>query len=181
MTTYRYQSRSTINENVGETDEPSRLTNTQGAGIANVEDALKGLRISPRKVLRSLSHLRIDRARIKPIESQAPKAGGKADVEAALLASEQSPSYQESSELEYVAVKKLRFDAETDDHRALAPLAHEVNLLNTLRHDNVVKIVGFVEDVEQGIAWMVFAWEKNGNLREFIRSAKWELPERVSL
>ncbi|KIO33046.1 hypothetical protein M407DRAFT_43630, partial [Tulasnella calospora MUT 4182] len=60
-------------------------------------------------------------------------------------------------------------------------LAHEVNLLNDLKHDNVVKILGFVEDVGQGVAWMVFAWEENGNLREFIRSAKWELPERVSL
>ncbi|KAG9021737.1 hypothetical protein FS837_007017, partial [Tulasnella sp. UAMH 9824] len=28
---------------------------------------------------------------------------------------------------------------------------------------------------------MVFSWEKNGNLREFVRSANWELPERVSL
>lgn len=60
-------------------------------------------------------------------------------------------------------------------------LAHEVSLLNDLSHENVVKIVGFVEDVGQRVAWMVFAWEKNGNLREFIRSANWELPERVSL
>lgn len=44
-----------------------------------------------------------------------------------------------------------------------------------------MKIVGFVEDVAQGVAWMVFRWEKNGNLREFVRSANWELPERVSL
>ncbi|KIO23031.1 hypothetical protein M407DRAFT_78553, partial [Tulasnella calospora MUT 4182] len=60
-------------------------------------------------------------------------------------------------------------------------LAHEVNLLNDLSHENVVKILGFVEDVGHGVGWMVFAWEQNGNLREFIRSAKWELPERVSL
>ncbi|KIO20712.1 hypothetical protein M407DRAFT_49542, partial [Tulasnella calospora MUT 4182] len=57
----------------------------------------------------------------------------------------------------------------------------EVNLLNDLDHENVVEILGFVEDVGKGVAWMVFAWEENGNLREFIRSAKWELPERVSL
>lgn len=58
---------------------------------------------------------------------------------------------------------------------------HEVDLLNELSHPNVVKILGFVEDVEHGVAWMVFAWEKNGNLREFVRSAIWELPERISL
>ncbi|KIO20722.1 hypothetical protein M407DRAFT_29661 [Tulasnella calospora MUT 4182] len=66
-------------------------------------------------------------------------------------------------------------------NNTLSSLAREVNLLNDLSHENVVEIVGFVNDVAQRIAWMVFAWERNGNLREFIRSAKWELPERVSL
>ncbi|KIO33043.1 hypothetical protein M407DRAFT_210486, partial [Tulasnella calospora MUT 4182] len=60
-------------------------------------------------------------------------------------------------------------------------LAHEVNLLSDLNHENVVEILGFFEDVGKGVACMVFVWEENGNLREFIRSAKWELPERVSL
>lgn len=61
------------------------------------------------------------------------------------------------------------------------PLAHEVGLLNDLSHANVIKIIGFVEDIDHGVAWMVFCWEYNGNLREFVRSAKWEVPERVSL
>lgn len=50
-------------------------------------------------------------------------------------------------------------------------LAHEVGLLNDLSHDNVVKIIGFVENVYNGTAWMVFCWEKDENLREFVRSA----------
>ncbi|KIO19418.1 hypothetical protein M407DRAFT_223103, partial [Tulasnella calospora MUT 4182] len=165
---------------INENEEPSLSTSAQEAVIDEVEDAMKRLRISPRKVLGSLSHLRIDRARIKPLEGQAPKAGGKAEVEAALLAPAQSSSPSEPND-EYVAVKKLRFDEDTDDDRALAPLAHEVGLLNGLSHENVVRLVGFVEEVKEGVAWMVFAWEKNGNLREFIRSAKWELPERTSL
>ncbi|KAG9041429.1 Receptor-interacting serine/threonine-protein kinase 3 [Tulasnella sp. UAMH 9824] len=107
--------------------------------------------------------------------------GGKADVEAAMLASGSSPTPSELDDAEYVEIKKLRLGGDTDDDRALAPLAHEVNLLNTLSHEGVVQIVGFVEEVEQGVTWMVFAWEKNGNLREFIQSAKWELPERISL
>lgn len=53
--------------------------------------------------------------------------------------------------------------------------------MNDLSHKNVVKIIGFVEDVDNGVAWMVFRWEKNGNLREFVRSENWELPERVCL
>ncbi|KAG8925567.1 hypothetical protein FRC00_003859, partial [Tulasnella sp. 408] len=98
-----------------------------------------------------------------------------------MLASGSFSTLSEPDNAEYVAIKKLRLEEDTDDDRALAPLAHEVNLLNNLSHESVVKVIGFVEEVEEGVAWMVFAWEKNGNLREFIRSAKWELPERVSL
>lgn len=156
--------------------------------------------LTQREVLGSLSHLRIDSPRIKPIDSQAPKIGGKADVEAAILISDRPSSPSEPDVAEYVAVKKLRFDTETGNDRALAvslsvrtngepenslshsqPFAHEVSLLNDLSHNNVVKIIGFVEVVDNGVAWMVFDWEKNGNLREFVRSKKWEVPERVSL
>ncbi|KIO21117.1 hypothetical protein M407DRAFT_29277 [Tulasnella calospora MUT 4182] len=150
--------------------------------IDQVEQAMNRLTISPRNVLESLVHLRVEKARIKPLDnSEAPKGGGTADVEAAMLAPAQPTNISESDDTEYVAVKKLRFDTETNDDRALAPFAHEINLLNDLDHPNVVEIVGFVEDVVQGVAWMVFRWEKNGNLREFVRSANWELPERVCL
>ncbi|KIO33041.1 hypothetical protein M407DRAFT_18189, partial [Tulasnella calospora MUT 4182] len=168
---------------INEKEEANRSTSAQMAVGEEVEDATnsKRLKICPRKVLESLSHLRIDGARIKPIKGQSPKAGGTAEVEAAILAPAQKSDSSESDEEEYVAVKKLRFDDDIDDDRTLAPLAHEINLLNDLSHENVVKILGFVEDIGQGVTWMVFAWERNGNLREFIRSAKWELPERVSL
>ncbi|KIO33023.1 hypothetical protein M407DRAFT_18175 [Tulasnella calospora MUT 4182] len=168
-------------ENTNEEEQVGRSTIATEAVIDDVDNAMKRLRICPRTVLRSLSHLRIDKARIKPLEIEARKGGGKADVQAAILASARSSSSSESDEEEYVAVKKLRFDEDNDGDRTLAPLAHEVNLLNHLSHKNVVKIVGFVEDIGKGVAWMVFAWEKDGNLREFIRSAEWELPERVSL
>ncbi|KAG9041427.1 hypothetical protein FS837_012274 [Tulasnella sp. UAMH 9824] len=170
-----------MSENVRETEDAGQSTSAQEAAIDEVEGARGLLRISPRRVLASLSHLRIDRARIKPIEDQVPKAGGKADVQAAMLASAPFSTLSEPDGAEYVAIKKLRLDEDTDDDRALAPLAHEVKLLSDLSHENVVKIIAFVEEVEQGVAWMVFAWEKNGNLREFIRSAKWELPERIFL
>ncbi|KIO15841.1 hypothetical protein M407DRAFT_34551 [Tulasnella calospora MUT 4182] len=161
-----------MSESINEKEQANRPTSAQDALSDEVEDRAKHLRICPRKVLESLSHLRIDGARIKPIEGQTPKAGGKANVETAILASARASGSSESDEKEYVAAKKLRFDDGTDDDRTLAPLAHEVNLLNNLSHENVVELLGFVEDVGQGVAWMVFAWEQNGNLREFIRSAK---------
>lgn len=58
---------------------------------------------------------------------------------------------------------------------------NELRILNQLSHENIVEIIGFVEDMEHRIAWLVFPWEDNGNLRQFLRSGTWELPERVSL
>ncbi|KAG9046327.1 hypothetical protein FS837_004641 [Tulasnella sp. UAMH 9824] len=162
-------------------EEASRVSTQSAVTGWQVDEMMKRLKICPREVLGSLGNLRIDRPRISPIESKDLKRGGNADVEAAILVPTEPSNSSELDHPVYVAVKKLRFDTETDDDRTLAPFAHEVNLLNDLSHDNVVKIIGFVEDVRQGVAWMVFLWEKNGNLREFIRSESWELPERVSL
>lgn len=159
-----------------------------------------------RKVLESLAHLRIQKARIKPLGNETITGGGSADVQCAILAPAAEPAdFAQSNDTEYVAVKKLRFNTGTDDDRALVvsvhkfgvasswgvvirgltkntkPFAHEVHLLNDLNHSNVVKLVGFVEDVGRRAAWMLFSWEKNGNLREFIRSVNLELPERVFL
>lgn len=53
--------------------------------------------------------------------------------------------------------------------------------MDGLSHLNIVKIIGFVEDIEKRIYWLVFPWEANGNVREFLLSGEWELPERVSL
>lgn len=58
---------------------------------------------------------------------------------------------------------------------------NELRLLDKLSHPNIAKIIGFVEDVEKSVAWLVSPWEDNGNLREFLRSGTWEIPERVSL
>ncbi|KAG8948605.1 hypothetical protein FRC04_009508 [Tulasnella sp. 424] len=57
----------------------------------------------------------------------------------------------------------------------------EVDITGRLSHPNIVKLLGFVEDAEAGIAWMVFNWEENGNIRDFLRNGQWDLPERVFL
>ncbi|KIO18468.1 hypothetical protein M407DRAFT_225548, partial [Tulasnella calospora MUT 4182] len=59
--------------------------------------------------------------------------------------------------------------------------ANELHVLDGLDHPNIIKLAGFVEDIKNRIAWLVFPWEANGNVREFLLSGKWELPERVSL
>lgn len=138
-------------------------------------------RIPPKETLGPLEPLRIEKMRIKPLETGLSKAGGKADVEAAELLPRQFPNPSESSKAEYIAVKKLRVDETVNDDRVLVQLAHEVGLLKDLSHDNVVHIVGFVQEAKEGIAWLIFDWEKNGNLREFVTSGNWELPERISL
>ena len=73
-----------------------------------------------------MAHLRIAKTRIKPLADRDAKAGGKADVEAAILTPEDSSNPSESDDPEYVAVKKLRFDEDTDDDRVLAVSPHEI-------------------------------------------------------
>ncbi|KIO32419.1 hypothetical protein M407DRAFT_18727 [Tulasnella calospora MUT 4182] len=141
----------------------------------------QSVKISPRNVLESLSTLRIEMTRIKPLETESWGRGGNADVIPAELLPADAPEHPSPVDTQHVAVKKMRLDDDTDDTRVLALLAHEVHLLNDLSHDNIIKVIGFVENTEDGIAWMVLPWEKNGNLREFIRSADWQFPERISL
>lgn len=53
--------------------------------------------------------------------------------------------------------------------------------MGTLSHPNVVNLFGFVEDMDKADAWILLNWEPNGNVREFLRSGEWEIPERISL
>lgn len=51
----------------------------------------------------------------------------------------------------------------------------------SLSHPNIIQLIGFVEDMPKGDAWIVLPWEGNGNVREFLKSGEWDVPERVSL
>lgn len=53
--------------------------------------------------------------------------------------------------------------------------------MKTLSHPNVIKLIGFVEDITAGDARMILPLEPNGNVREFLQSGEWDIPERVSL
>lgn len=141
--------------------------------------------------------------RIQPLGADSSKKGGKADVELAYLSLEKAVAGRFETVGGFcVAVKKFRFDEATrKEARVLAvsvvtdsrdglvgdimsnfqSMSHEISLLSKLSHSNIVNLVGFVEDVKEGIAWMIFPWESNGNLREYLQSFDLEVPERVSL
>ncbi|KAG8923207.1 hypothetical protein FRC01_013060, partial [Tulasnella sp. 417] len=131
-----------------------------------------------RKVFQSLTNSRVEATRIERFDNAVCKHGGQADVELAAL---RLPSPSQPNENELVAVRKMRFSDDKDDERVLAAFAHQLSLINELDHENIVKLRGFVEDLENGIAWMIFVWEANGNVLEFVQSEDWEIPERMSL
>ncbi|KAG9046529.1 hypothetical protein FS837_004228, partial [Tulasnella sp. UAMH 9824] len=82
-----------------------------------------------------------------------------------------------------VAVKKLewpRGNAE-DLIKFFKSFVNEISLMESLSHPNIIKFLGFVEDVDKGNAWIVIPWEANGNVREFLQSGEWDIPERISL
>lgn len=76
------------------------------------------------KLLQSLSALRIDIIRLKPLESGGCGRGGNADVIPAELAPADFPQFTECTNIQHVAVKKLRLDDDTDDARVLAVSEH---------------------------------------------------------
>lgn len=83
--------------------------------------------------------------------------------------------------LKRVAVKKLLFSETMDKDKFSREFVHEMELLAKLSHKNIVEFVGFVEDLKHGTAWIILSWEANGNVREFLASGNWEIPERISL
>ncbi|KAG8963183.1 hypothetical protein FRC00_007467 [Tulasnella sp. 408] len=78
-----------------------------------------------------------------------------------------------------VAVKKIKMSE--DIARMLRLTLREAEFLVELSHPNIVRLSGFVEDISNNILWLVFPWEDNGNLSDFVASGNWEVPERVSL
>ncbi|KIO21978.1 hypothetical protein M407DRAFT_79667, partial [Tulasnella calospora MUT 4182] len=55
----------------------------------------------------------------------------------------------------------------------------EVQVMAGLSHENIVRLIGYVEDLENGTAWIVLPWEPNGNVSEFLAKGDWEIPERI--
>ncbi|KIO16268.1 hypothetical protein M407DRAFT_34084 [Tulasnella calospora MUT 4182] len=57
----------------------------------------------------------------------------------------------------------------------------EATFLVEMSHENIITLEGFVEDLRNDRIWLIFPWEDNGNLKDFVASRNWEIPERISL
>ncbi|KAG9029832.1 hypothetical protein FS837_003462, partial [Tulasnella sp. UAMH 9824] len=142
---------------------------------------VKRTRICPRAVLEDLTEYRIQPDTIAFNETGTRKQGASADVELATLRLSSFDQITYGGDTMFVAVKKFRLSDDRGDERVLASLAHEISLTSELHHDNVIHLVGFAENIAGNVAWIIHRWEANGNVREFLNSEDWEIPERVSL
>ncbi|KAG8910386.1 hypothetical protein FRC01_006363, partial [Tulasnella sp. 417] len=127
-----------------------------------------------KKRLGSLAYLRMRASDIEFTPSDGQKHGGKAEVVKATLKRVGGTDLQ-------VAVKKLRYGDDVSKRKFCNEFVHEVDTMAQLLHRNIARLIGFVEDVEEGKAWVVMCWEPNGNLSEFLATGEWEIPERISL
>ncbi|KIO20167.1 hypothetical protein M407DRAFT_60603, partial [Tulasnella calospora MUT 4182] len=58
---------------------------------------------------------------------------------------------------------------------------NELSLMASLSHPNIIQFLGFVEDMDKADARIILPWEADGNVRDFLKSGEWDIPERVSL
>ncbi|KAG8920895.1 hypothetical protein FRC01_000540, partial [Tulasnella sp. 417] len=92
---------------------------------------------------------------------------------------DESESGSSNPKYEAVAVKKMKISGNIAEVVRLT--LRETGFLVDLDHPNIIELRGFVEDVANNIVWLVFPWEDNGSLRDFVASADWTVPERISL
>ncbi|KIO33141.1 hypothetical protein M407DRAFT_18006 [Tulasnella calospora MUT 4182] len=141
-----------------------------------------------RDKMEKLANRRIDTSSIEFPEDVSELHGGHATVSRAFL----TPSLENAGEMsgsgvqtpprrKVVAVKKLKITAEKDIEQVLGLTLREAGFLALISHPQIVDLEGFVEDVSNGIIWLVFPWEDNGSLRDFVASKDWEIPERLAL
>ncbi|KIO16491.1 hypothetical protein M407DRAFT_188298 [Tulasnella calospora MUT 4182] len=137
--------------------------------------------------MEQLAKWRIDPSLLEFPEGAAELQGGHATVSRAFLTPSDTSGKRGESDgrnsagQKVVAVKKLKIPADENLERLLGLAFREAGFLVKLSHLNIVGLEGFVEDVSEGIIWLVFPWEANGNLRDFIASQDWEIPERIWL
>ncbi|KIO23995.1 hypothetical protein M407DRAFT_26605 [Tulasnella calospora MUT 4182] len=152
-------------------DQGGNQGGPQGTIAASSKHTLDD-RPSGRQRLDCMSSFRIRFNAIKFTPGDSLKKGGKADVAQAKFRSWYSIRGQ------LVAVKKLR---SIHTKKARDEFIYEVETMKGLSHKNIVQFIGFVEELENGTAWMILPWEPNGNVSEFLAKGDWEIPERVSL
>lgn len=94
---------------------------------------------------------------------------------------EQEDDGEISGRRKAVAVKRMKIETQEEVARVLGLTLREMEFLVSLCHENIIRLEGFVEDLSKEMIWLVFPWEANGTLKEFIAVKEWEIPERISL
>ncbi|KAG8910290.1 hypothetical protein FRC00_008480, partial [Tulasnella sp. 408] len=153
---------------------PASSSNLAQASVHEVPPDPKPKKLSLEERLSGLSEYRILETQIESTE-ETTGSGGRADVVRANFKRNEDACGEE------VAVKKIRYTHTKKDEKLSKEFVHEVKLLAGLSHENIVRLVGFMEDLKHKKAWIVLSWESKGNVREFLASGKWEIPERISL
>ncbi|KAG9006823.1 hypothetical protein FRB90_009726 [Tulasnella sp. 427] len=125
--------------------------------------------------LDQLSSFRRDPATFRFVGKTHDRAGGKATVRKAVIKNE------DKAEDVSVAVKRLEYHMGIDKKKFAKEFVREVDIMTGLDHKRIVKLIGFVEDIRDGEAWIILPWEPNGNLADFLATGDWEIPERISL
>ncbi|KAG8982672.1 hypothetical protein FRB90_006639, partial [Tulasnella sp. 427] len=75
----------------------------------------------------------------------------------------------------------MKIKDEADVELVLGLALREAKFLLDLSHKNIVECKGFAEDLAEKRVWLVLEWAENGNLRDFVASGDWEIPERIAL
>ncbi|KAG8935226.1 hypothetical protein FRC01_005482 [Tulasnella sp. 417] len=134
---------------------------------------------SPREILEECSDQRFNLSNIKIASHGSVTRGGQGEVVLGHFVS--SPEDGSAHAGRPLAVKRLHLGEGNNTMKGFTAFTYELCLRRGLSHPNIVSLVGFVEAESSGIAWLVSDWEPNGNLHEFITSANWTIPERISL
>ncbi|KIO33146.1 hypothetical protein M407DRAFT_18008 [Tulasnella calospora MUT 4182] len=141
-----------------------------------------------RDKMENLAKWRIATSSIEFPEDVLELHGGHATVSRAFLTPSSKNKWDMSSsdtqippKRKVVAVKKMKITAEKNMERVLGLTLREAEFLTHISHPRIVELDGFLEDVSNGIIWLVFPWEDNGSLRDFVASKEWEIPERLAL
>ncbi|KAG8926314.1 hypothetical protein FRC01_009016 [Tulasnella sp. 417] len=129
-----------------------------------------------RQKLGDLSSFRIHPTELDFPSGSAYNSGGKGDVTKATYRRGNNADDEQA-----VAVKKLRYHRDMKRKKFGNEFVHEVEVMAKLSHENIVRLIGFVEDLKNGTAWIVMSWESNGHVGEFLKKGGLEIPERVSL
>ncbi|KAG9029733.1 hypothetical protein FS837_003482, partial [Tulasnella sp. UAMH 9824] len=82
-----------------------------------------------------------------------------------------------------VAIKTFEWPSDDAENSAkfFKSFVNELSLMASLAHPNIIEFLGFVEDITEGDARIIIPWEENGNVRDFLQSGEWDIPERISL